>query len=404
MVKILTFLSEKPKWTPIPAHELLAAADHAAEQSRRQHRMEAKKRSSAREGGESGPAGSNAPGKGNKTRKGVPAAEGKKARKEVAQQKEGQASSKTGEATDAGAGKANGDVKETKESDARSTLQQESSSHRPEPSVSVSSNAENESSLHTRTKSTPNAISAPLPPHAFNSASNSNLPRSTRGRGEGRGSFGGGRARGGFRSSGALGHKGQLGHGHGHVHGQGQGLGYGYGSPPLGVAGLPIEGIVYAPLNPGAGAGATPNLYQRGFGMGFQPLYPAATAATSIGAGGGTGAAVGDAAGVYDPAVAVYGNMGMYKSASMPPPPMPQTVVPNLDPLRFYVLGQVSFLLPIFLKKRMGQIIDGVVLGGVLLLHAEPSHGLLSSPTSECLFSHKEMESCEAASTNTILF
>ncbi|ADV22192.1 hypothetical protein CNJ00100 [Cryptococcus gattii WM276] len=348
--------TKKPKWTPIPAHELLAAADHAAEQSRRQHRMEAKKRSSAREGGESGPAGSNAPGKGNKTRKGVPAAEGKKARKEIAQQKEGQASSKTGEATDAGAGKVNGDMKETKESDARSTLQQESPSHRPEPSISVSSNAENESSLHARTKSTPNAITAPLPPHAFNSTSNSNLPRSTRGRGEGRGSFGGGRARGGFRSSGALGHKGQL----GHVHGQGQGLGYGYGSPPLGVAGLPIEGIVYAPLNPGAGAGATPNLYQRGFGMGFQPLYPAATAATSIGAGGGTGAAVGDAAGVYDPAAAVYGNMGMYKSASMPPPPMPQTVVPNLDPLRFYVLGQVEYYfsmqnlaMDFFLRQQM---------------------------------------------------
>lgn len=291
MVKVLKFLSEKPKWTPIPAHELLAAADRAAEQSRKQNRMEAKKRASAREGGESGPTGSGAPGKGNKTRKGMQAAEGKKAKKEGAQQKEGHASSKAGDAIGAGTGKANGDVKETKEADVRSTSQQESSSHRSGPSISASANAENDSSLHARTKSTPNATTTPLPPHAFNLASSSHLSRSIRGRGEGRGSFGGGRARGGFRSSGALGPKGQLGHGHGHVHGhgQGQGLGYGYGSPPLGVAGLPVEGIVYASINPGVGAGSTPNLYQRGFGMGFQPFYPAATAAASAGGGGADG-------------------------------------------------------------------------------------------------------------------
>ncbi|OWZ33091.1 hypothetical protein C366_05682 [Cryptococcus neoformans Tu401-1] len=355
-------IGKKPKWTPIPAHELLAAADHAAEQSRRQNRMEAKKRSSGREGGESGPTGSGAPGKSNKTRKGMPAAEGKKARKEGAQQKDGHASSKAGETIGAGTGKANGDVKETKEGDARSASQQESSSHRSGPSISASANTGIDSSLHARTKSTPNASTTPLPPHTFNLASSSNLPRSTRGRGEGRGSFGGGRARGGFRSSGALGHKGQLGHGHGHVHGQGQGFGYGYGSPPMGVAGLPVEGIIYAPLNPGAGAGAgaSPNLYQRGYGMGFQPFYPAATAAASAGEGGPTGAAAGDAAGVYDPAAAVYGNMGMYKSASMPPPPMPQTVVPNLDPLRFYVLGQVEYYfsmqnlaMDFFLRQQM---------------------------------------------------
>jgi la-related protein 1 len=38
--------------------------------------------------------------------------------------------------------------------------------------------------------------------------------------------------------------------------------------------------------------------------------------------------------------------MQMYGRGPMPPPPQPQTVVPglNMDPLRFYVLGQVSLV------------------------------------------------------------
>jgi len=47
---------------------------------------------------------------------------------------------------------------------------------------------------------------------------------------------------------------------------------------------------------------------------------------------------------MFDPMQAQSYNMQMYGRGPMPPPPQPQTVVPglNMDPLRFYVLGQVS--------------------------------------------------------------
>ena len=50
---------------------------------------------------------------------------------------------------------------------------------------------------------------------------------------------------------------------------------------------------------------------------------------------------------MFDPMQAQSYNMQMYGRGPMPPPPQPQTVVPglNMDPLRFYVLGQVSLLL-----------------------------------------------------------
>jgi len=35
---------------------------------------------------------------------------------------------------------------------------------------------------------------------------------------------------------------------------------------------------------------------------------------------------------------------GLQRGSVPPPPPMPQTMVPGLDGLRFYVLGQVSLL------------------------------------------------------------
>lgn len=47
---------------------------------------------------------------------------------------------------------------------------------------------------------------------------------------------------------------------------------------------------------------------------------------------------------MFDPMQAQWYNMQMYGRGPMPPPPTPQTVVPNLnlDPLRFCVLGQVN--------------------------------------------------------------
>ena len=46
---------------------------------------------------------------------------------------------------------------------------------------------------------------------------------------------------------------------------------------------------------------------------------------------------------VYDPIQAQY---AMFQRGLAPPPPMPQTVVPNIDPQRFYILGQVSWRIP----------------------------------------------------------
>lgn len=49
---------------------------------------------------------------------------------------------------------------------------------------------------------------------------------------------------------------------------------------------------------------------------------------------------------MFDPMQAQSYNMQMYGRGPMPPPPQPQTVVPglNMDPLRFYVLGQVRLV------------------------------------------------------------
>lgn len=43
---------------------------------------------------------------------------------------------------------------------------------------------------------------------------------------------------------------------------------------------------------------------------------------------------------VYDPIQAQY---ALFQRGLAPPPPRPQTVVPNIDPQRFYILGQVSY-------------------------------------------------------------
>ena len=79
--------------------------------------------------------------------------------------------------------------------------------------------------------------------------------------------------------------------------------------------------------NPIANGG---NIYQRGYGMGYQHFYPPAPGYAP------------PPMGLYDPMQNQYMHTQMYGRGAPPPPPMPQTVVPNLDPLRFYVLGQVS--------------------------------------------------------------
>ena len=71
------------------------------------------------------------------------------------------------------------------------------------------------------------------------------------------------------------------------------------------------------------------NVYQRGYGMGYPQLFAPTPGYAPA------------ASGLYDPMQNQYRHTQMYGRGAPPPPPMPQTVIPNLDPLRFYVLGQV---------------------------------------------------------------
>jgi len=63
---------------------------------------------------------------------------------------------------------------------------------------------------------------------------------------------------------------------------------------------------------------------------------------------------------MFDPMQAQWYNMQMYGRGPLPPPPTPQTVVPNLntDPLRFCVLGQVSLFYDHIKKLRMALTLD----------------------------------------------
>ncbi|WVF69843.1 hypothetical protein IAT40_004624 [Kwoniella sp. CBS 6097] len=327
---------KKPRWTPIPAAELLAAADHAAEQNRRQSRLEAsaKKRLSTTKGeGESLAAGA----KGAKPRKGgappVPAVDAKKVNTRagpagsVSESKapsvipgqggdgEAKVSGENGQGAadkQAKADVVNGDS--TAPLSRQTSRQSKSGSPTKSQTQLPTSNSD---STHLRFGSGPlqsrpmtGSNTAPLPQQGFQPGSSATLPRA-RGR-DGRGSFNG-RGRGGFRSNSAIPHKGQ-----------------GYASPPSGMSGLPADGATFA--NGGQ--------YQRGF-MGFQPFYP-------VGYG---------PQGIYDPSQAQY---GVVYRAGLPPPPMPQTVVPNLDAMRFYVLGQIEYYfsmqnlaMDFFLRQQM---------------------------------------------------
>lgn len=75
-----------------------------------------------------------------------------------------------------------------------------------------------------------------------------------------------------------------------------------------------------------------PNMYQRGYGMGHQQFYPPQPIPPYA------------PGGMYDPVQTQYMQTQMYGRGAPPPPPLPQTVIPGLDPTRFYVLGQVSVL------------------------------------------------------------
>ena len=141
--------------------------------------------------------------------------------------------------------------------------------------------------------------SAPLPAPQFPTANGAGqFTRPPRNR-EGRQSFSGptgpvGRGGGrGFRSS--SGHRGPK----------------GFASPPGALRGLPSD-----------------NLYARGYGMGYgfvPPMGPMTYGANAQ----------------YEAWNAQYSQFAPQRGA-MPPPPMPVTMVGGLDPLRVYVLGQVS--------------------------------------------------------------
>ncbi|WVQ98020.1 hypothetical protein IAU59_005140 [Kwoniella sp. CBS 9459] len=334
---------KKPKWTPIPAAELLAAADHAAEQNRRQSRLEAsaKKRLTTLKGeGESSAAGAKA---GKPRKSGVPLASAPApapADVKKVNVRAGRAASVSetkvqnagpGQGGEVEAKKINGTteeaavLKETKaeiaNGDSITPLSRHTSRQSKNGSPSKAQTqlpAVTSDSTHLRSGAGPiqsrpmtGSNTAPLPQQGFQPGSSATLPRA-RGR-DGRGSFNG-RGRGGFRSNSAMPHKGQ-----------------GYGSPPLNLSGLPTDGSAFAANGP---------QYQRGF-MGFQPFYP-------VGYG---------PQGIYDPSQAQY---GVVYRAGLPPPPMPQTVVPNLDAMRFYVLGQIEYYfsmqnlaMDFFLRQQM---------------------------------------------------
>ena len=145
------------------------------------------------------------------------------------------------------------------------------------------------------------ASSAPVShasyPHS-NGTGSQTVPRPPRGR-DARGSFSS-RGRGGYRGSGVK----------------------GFTSPVMAANGLPIDGAA---------------AYARGYGVGYS-YFPV----NAIPMAGLAQYAQGQQV-TYDPSQAQY-NLQAYSRGAAPPPPMPQTVVANIDPHRFYILGQVSRL------------------------------------------------------------
>lgn len=104
--------------------------------------------------------------------------------------------------------------------------------------------------------------------------------------------------------------------------------------------------------------GANASLYPAAYGVGYGGFYPVPAPSYVLAPG-------------FDASQGTYNGVPVFPRG-MPPPPMPVTQVANIDPQRFYVLGQVSWL------------VDNLTPGGVLLQHAEPRHGLFPAPAGGC--------------------
>nr|XP_019008524.1 uncharacterized protein I206_07084 [Kwoniella pini CBS 10737]OCF47305.1 hypothetical protein I206_07084 [Kwoniella pini CBS 10737] len=324
-----TTTGKKQKWTAIPAAELLAAVDQAKEDTRRQHKAEAhaRKRASVSKAEANEASGSTANKAGKPRKNSSQVAEGKKNHgAEGAVNKEASAMEGSTQEQVEKVEKSNGDVNNGSEFSRQLSNTSKPGSPKKGDHQALTSPVDNETSPQVRIGNEPSAPqskpmvasnTAPLPQQGFN---NHALPRVPRGR-DPRQSYNGGgnRGRGGFRSNSAFVHK-------PHSH---------FGSPPLGgSSNLPNDGLS--------------NGFPRGHGQfgGFQTFYPV----QGFGQPNPS---------VYDPMQAQYGAGAVYR-AGLPPPPMPQTVVPNLDATRFYVLGQIEYYfsmqnlaMDFFLRQQM---------------------------------------------------
>lgn len=97
-------------------------------------------------------------------------------------------------------------------------------------------------------------------------------------------------------------------------------------------------------LSPLQGTAELAHAYTRGYGMGYS-YYPMPPAGFVM---------------PVDPSHATYPGMPMYARGPLPPPPLPVTQIPNLDPLRYWVLGQVEYYfsmqnlaMDFFLRQQM---------------------------------------------------
>ncbi|KAL7419018.1 hypothetical protein Q5752_006703 [Cryptotrichosporon argae] len=286
----------KPKWTPIPAAELQEAADKAAESSR--------KAKSAKRGGRPVETDSTR-GRKQPARGGRPARAGSADEIRFPPQPEG---SRVTQSLKFGSLEPNEPASATPDpvfvgTTASAPLSRQTSRQstgtaaRRSPGHPLSNLPSSEKRL---AEFEPRAFTGCIPHHAFTPGGSGRPPRGRER--DARGGFA--RGRGGFRG----------------------------GAPMRSYPGMADEAAIYA----------------RGFGT----AYAAPPAGFYPPAGGFV-------APVYDPQAATA--MGLpFARPGIAPPPMPVTIVPNLDPLRFYVLGQVEYyfgmnnlVMDFFLRQQM---------------------------------------------------